>query len=193
MNQIFGEFTEELPPTQEYIVVGFSPGVAGVKHQWRNNGLSADFLADYLMTFFPENRSFSQSQSSAVEIKSAVSYIANELLENAMKLTCNLSLDPIVIQLRVMTDRLIFTTTNSIESQAVESFQAFLAQLIESDPQELYVSLLEKSASDGDRFEDHLGYLTMMTDYGVKLGWKFDRTSTDPEVTLVTTMVKLLI
>jgi hypothetical protein len=193
MSQIFGEFTEDLPPCQEYIVVGFSPGAAGVRHQWRNNGLSADFLADYLMTFFPENCSFSQNHSSAVEIKSAVSYIANELLENAMQFTCNLSVDPIMIQLQVMTDQLIFKTTNSIKSQAIESFQAFLVQLLESDPQELYVSLLEKSARDGDRFESHIGYLTMITDYGVKLGWKFDRSSTDPEMALVTTMVKLFV
>jgi hypothetical protein len=143
------------------------------------------------MTFFPENGSFSLIDTPALEIKSAVSYIANELLENAIKFNCDFSPEPIVIQLQVLTDQLVFTTTNSIDPKTVDSFQAFLTELIDSDPQELYLSTLEKSASNGDRFESHIGYLTMMTDYGVKLGWKFDRSSTDPEVTLVTTMVKL--
>jgi hypothetical protein len=191
MSQIFGDFTEELPASQEYIVVGFSPGTAGLQYRWRNNGLSADFLSDYLMNFFPENGSFSPLNTSAIEIKSAVSYIANELLENAIKFNCDFSPEPIVIQLQVLTDRLIFTTTHSIDPQTVDSFQAFLTESIESDPQELYISTLEKSAISGDRFESHIGYLTMLTDYGVKLGWKFDRGSTDPDVTLLTTMVKL--
>lgn len=193
MSQIFGEFTEELPPNQEYIVVGFSPCAAGVKHRWRTNGLSADFLADYLMTFFPENRSFGGSQMLAVEIKSAVSYIANELLENAMKFTSHQSCDPIVIQMQVMRDRLILLATNSIESQKLASFQAFLTELIAGDPQDLYVSLLEKSVSEGDSFDAHIGYVTMMTDYEVKLGWKFEPVAADPELAMVTTMVKLFL
>ena len=193
MSQIFGDFTEKLPTCQEYIVVGFSPGAAGIEHRWRNNGLSADFLAVYLMTFFPENGSFSSSDTPPLEIKSAVSYIANELLENAIKFNCDFSPEPILIQLQVLPEQLVFTTTNSIDPQTINSFQGFLTELVESDPQELYMSTLEKSAIAGDRFESHIGYLTMMTDYGVKLGWKFDQTSTDPEVTLVTTMVKLLI
>lgn len=193
MSQIFGDFTEELPTSQEYIIVGFSPGTAGLQHRWRNNGLSADFLADYLMTFFPDNDIFSPLKTSALELKSAVSYIANELLENAIKFNSNLSLEPIVIQLQVMPDQLIFTTTNSIEPQTVDSFQTFLTELIESDPQDLYVRTLEKNAIEGEGFESHIGYLTMMTDYDVKLGWKFDRVATDSEVTLVTTMVKLFL
>lgn len=193
MCQIFGEFTQELPPNQEYIVVGFSPSAAGVKHRWRNSGLSADFIADYLMTFFPENQSFSPRKTPAGEIKSAVSYIANELLENAMKFTADLSVDPIVIQLHVMSDRLILTTTCSIEPQLLKSFQSFLAQFFDSDPYEFYVSLLEKSATEGNGFESYLGYLTMMTDYQVKLGWKFEPIATEPELSQVTTMVKLFL
>lgn len=193
MFDIFGEFTEELPPNQEYIVVGFSPSAAGVKHRWRTNGLSADFLADYLMTFFPENHSFCHSHLPAVEIKSAVSYIANELLENAMKFTRDLSCDPIVIQMQVLRDRLIFLTTHRIESQILNSFQAFLLELVAGDPQDLYVSVLEKSAMEGDRFEAQLGYLTMMTDYEVKLGWKFEPVANHPDVAMVTTMVKLFL
>lgn len=193
MSQIFGDFTENSNTSQEYILVGFSPSAAPIEQRWRNNGLSADFLADYLMAFFPENGSFSHINTPANEIKSAVSYIANELLENAMKFNCNRSPEPIVIQLQVLRDRLIFTMTNSIESQKVSPFQTFLEELIAADPQKLYVSMLEKSAIDSDRFESSIGYLTMITDYGVKLGWKFENRSADPDVAMVTTMVKLCI
>ncbi|RMG06741.1 MAG: ATP-binding protein [Cyanobacteria bacterium J055] len=191
MSQIFGDFTEDSNTSQEYIIVGFSPSATPIEQRWRNNGLSADFLADYLKAFFPDNGSFPHINTPSKEIKSAVSYIANELLENAMKFNCNRSPEPIVIQLQVLSDRLIFTTTNSIESQKVSPFQEFLEELMSSDPHDLYVSMLERSALESDRFESHIGYLTMITDYGVKLGWKFENLSADPEVKMVTTMVKL--
>ncbi|MGB3238343.1 MAG: hypothetical protein WBB29_08605 [Geitlerinemataceae cyanobacterium] len=137
----------------------------------------------HVLHIYRKNEIFSPLQTSALELKSAVSCIANELLENAIKFNCSSSLEPIVIQLQVMPDRLIFTTTNSIDPQTVESFQTFLNQLIESDPQELYVSTLGKIALEDDRVESHIGYVTMMTDYGVKLGSKarsqFNRSRSD--------------
>ena len=84
MIQIFGDFIEQ-PPSQEYLIIGFSPSSIPLKQRWRNNGLSADFLADYLTTFFPGNEDDPSTIERQAEIKSAVSYIANELLENAMK------------------------------------------------------------------------------------------------------------
>ena len=83
MAQIFGEFIEKKGERCEYLMIGFSPSSIPIQQRWRNNGLSADFLADYLSTFFPGEDHASTERQAAV--KGAVSYIANELLENAMK------------------------------------------------------------------------------------------------------------
>ncbi|MEN9566801.1 MAG: hypothetical protein RLZZ69_1997, partial [Cyanobacteriota bacterium] len=82
---IFGSFIQNLPPSQEYLILSFSPGSIPLRQRWRNNCLSADFLADYLSTFFLGNDDQQPDSQKQAEVKSAVSYIANELLENAMK------------------------------------------------------------------------------------------------------------
>ena len=67
----------------EYLKIRFSPSPVPLQQRWRNNGLSAAFVADYLSTFFlDQDPAVSACQ---VEIKGAFSYLANELLENAMK------------------------------------------------------------------------------------------------------------
>jgi Uncharacterized protein conserved in bacteria len=134
MIEIFGDFIER-KNSQEYLIVGFSPSSIPLKQRWRNNGLSADFLADYLTTFFPGNQDDSSSLTRQAEIKSAVSYIANELLENAMKFNDENSQYPINIKLQLKKDGLIFSVANSISPLTVGKFQRYIQKLLVSDPQ----------------------------------------------------------
>jgi len=190
MIQTFGDFIE-LPASQEYLIIGFSPSSIPLKQRWRNNGLSADFMADYLATFFPGNEDDTSTIERQAEIKSAVSYIANELLENAMKFNNETSEYPIDIKLQLESDGVIFSVVNSISPQAVDKFQAYIQQLLASDPSELYIQQLEKNAVEESCADSGLGLLTMLTDYTAKIGWKFQIVHQDPEVIAVTTMVQL--
>ncbi|MEG4418428.1 DUF6272 family protein [Microcoleus sp. LAD1_D5] len=192
MTQIFGDFIEQ-PASQEYLIIGFSPSSVPLKQRWRNNGLSADFLADYLTTFFPGNQDEPSTIERQAEIKSAVSYIANELLENAMKFNDETSEYPIDIKLQLDSDGVIFSVANSISPQAVDKFQAYIQELLASEPSELYIQRLEKNAADDNCTDSGLGLLTMLTDYTAKLGWKFQTVHKDPEVIAVTTMVQLTV
>ncbi|HEY9794042.1 MAG TPA: DUF6272 family protein [Leptolyngbyaceae cyanobacterium] len=191
MTQIFGDFIDDLPPSQEYLIVGFSPSSVPLKQRWRNNGLSADFLADYFTTFFPSSQSDRTESDRQAEIKSAVSYIANELLENAIKFNDETSQYPISIHLQLHNDKLVFLTTNSISAEAAEKFQAFIQELMTSDPNELYIHQLEKSAEDESNTISGLGILTMINDYLAEIGWKFETVQKETEVISVTTMVQL--
>lgn len=190
MIQTFGDFIE-LPASQEYLIIGFSPSSIPLKQRWRNNGLSADFMADYLVTFFPGNEDDTSTIDRQAEIKSSVSYIANELLENAMKFNNETSEYPIDIKLQLESDGVIFSVVNSISPQAVDKFQAYIQQLLASEPSELYIQQLEKNAADESCTDCGLGLLTMLTDYTAKIGWKFQTVHQDPEVIAVTTMVQL--
>src|SRR5882724_10413818 len=69
----------------EYLTLAFSPLSVPLRSRWRNNGLSADFLGDYVLTFLPAEGGFKPDSAMQKEIKHAVIFIANELLENAMK------------------------------------------------------------------------------------------------------------
>jgi hypothetical protein len=192
MIKTFGDFIE-LPASQEYLIIGFSPSSIPLKQRWRNNGLSADFMANYLATFFPGNEDDPSTIDRQAEIKSSVSYIANELLENAMKFNNETSEYPIDIKLQLESDGVIFSVVNSISPQAVEKFQAYIQQLLASEPSELYIQQLEKNAVEESCTDSGLGLLTMLTDYSAKIGWKFQTVHKDPEVIAVTTMVQLTI
>jgi hypothetical protein len=193
MDMIFGDFIENLPPSQEYLILSFSPSSIPLQKRWRNNGLSADFLADYLSTFFSCGNEENTSVEKQAEVKSAISYIANELLENGMKYSQETSSSAISIQLHLEHDNIIFQMTNSINDKAIEKFQAYIKELINSDPYEFYIRQLEKNATEENNTESGLGFLTMMNDYGAKLGWKFETSTQESKKSAVTTMVQLKI
>ncbi len=189
MTQLFGDFTEEIiNDCEEYLALGFSPSSMPLKQRWRNNGLSADFMGNYLTTFF----SITDVDKRA-EIKSAVSYIANELLENAMKFNDESFDYPITIKLLLHSDHIIFHLTNSMPFQNVSRFQTYLQELTSSDPLDLYVEQLERNAQDEDGITSGLGLLTMINDYMAKLGWKFEITEQEPKMVIITTLVKILV
>ncbi len=191
MERIFGDFIEDLPGSEEYLIIGFSPGSISLQQRWRNNGLSADFLADYLTTFFPGIDENSNGVKSQAELKNSISYIANELLENAMKYNNNKCNHPISIQLHLKSDRIVLMVTNSVAPQEVEKFQAYLEKLTTSNVEDLLVCQLEKNALEENSHSSGLGYLTIISDYMAKIGWRFRTVQEEPEVVAVSTMVQL--
>ncbi|MEH1830123.1 ATP-binding protein [Nostoc sp. C052] len=192
MMKILGDFNDYLPVSREYLTVVLSPSSVPLQQRWHNNGLSADFMADYFATFFPRNQDTVSKINSKIEVKSVVSFIANELLENSMKFN-NWKTDyPISITLQLHTDSLVFLASNSLTAEAVDDFQAFIQEIIADDPGELLVRQLENNAEDDNHTSSGLGLLTMMSDYLAKIGWKFETVQEDPEIITVTTMVYLM-
>lgn len=191
IKNILGDFIQNLPPSQEYLILSFSPGSIPLRQRWRNNCLSADFLADYLSTFFLKDEHQQVECDKQAEVKSAVSYIANELLENAMKYGIEMSPFPISIQIHLNPDLIIFQLTNSIRCDRASQFQNHIETLLSGDPDELYIAQLEKNALSENSEESGLGLLTMLNDYGAKLGWKFESLAPISDEMSVTTMVQL--
>ena len=116
MANIFGDFVDKDAKDQEYLLIGFSATSIPLQQRWRNNGLSADFLSDYVICFFPGEDTDSAGRREAA--KSAVSYIANELLENAMKFTYAPSEYPVTIGMHLDRDKVRFYVTNSVDPEA---------------------------------------------------------------------------
>lgn len=191
MTEIFGDFVEIPPVSNEFLMIGFSPYSMPLKQRWRNNGLSANFMADYVTTFFPKSEYDPETLSRRNDIKSSVSFIANELLENAMKFSDDTVNQPISIQLYLKTDRLIFVVVNSITPEAVKPFKEFIEKLINSDTETLYIEQIEQNLENDT--QSGLGYLTMINDYFARLGWKFETIQIEPKIVNVTTMVQLAI
>jgi hypothetical protein len=188
MKQIIGDFLENLAPRHEYVFLGFSPDLSQPAQRWRRNGLSADFLGEYAVSCMTAPR---EEHHQAQTLKGAVSYIANELLENASKFHLDQSKQPIRMVLQVFEDKLVFVTANYLTpGPALARYQAFAERLSSSEPSVLYLQQMEENAANPDAGGSGLGYLSMLNDYGAKLGWCFEREDAAEWVT-VTTMVQL--
>jgi len=200
MIKIFGDYDETLSDSQEYLTIMFSPGSVPLQQRWRNNALSADFIADYFATFFSQDAIPALAPAPTTptffykaELQDQVNFIANELLENAMKF-CDRTRDmPITITLRLYPDSIVFQASNSLSPETVEPFQAFIQELLAEDPSVLLLRQLERNAADHHSSDSRLGILTLMSDYQTKVGWKFESLPQAQDSYRVTIMVYLKI
>ena len=194
MAQVYGDFRENLPDNHEYLSIGFSPGSIPIQQRWRNNGISADFIADYLSTFVPINEGSLEMQKKRSEVRGAVSYIANELLENAMKFSDETSKHPIRFGLHLVegsAKTIILLASNSVSVTVLDNFRAFIEEFLSTNVEELYLRQLKKNADDDEGYASGLGLLTMKNDYHAKLGWKVEALEHVPGSAVVTTMVQI--
>ena len=187
MQQIFGDFLEQ-DEDQEHLVIHFSPTSVPLPQRWRNSGLSADFVAEYWSTFLEIGDIFSCDRQQ--EIKGAINYIANELLENGMKFTCQPENHAVRLGLYFYQHEFRFYASNAIDSQEIKKFQEYLRKLSTQDPLDLYIRQIERNAA-GESTGSHLGLLSIINDYQARMAWKFETGIQTPSVTVVTTMVQL--
>lgn len=189
MDQTFGEFIELVAGEGEYLKIGFHPSSISLQQRWRNNGLSADFLADYLSTFFPgEDLASAERQS---QIKDAVGYISNELLENCMKYSYASMHHLVSIEMFLEPGAITLYTNNGIAPGSVAPFQKFIQRMLTEDVDVLYTEQLERNADDESGTASGMGFLTMLSDYGVKIAWKFSKSEAAGEELGLTTMVRM--
>jgi hypothetical protein len=85
ITELFGNFITTFPPENDSLEITFTPSSRPIKQRWKNNRLSANFVADYFTNFLPSDKEYTQGEQRIKNSKSAVSYVANELLENALK------------------------------------------------------------------------------------------------------------
>lgn len=188
MASIYGNFVEAPRDQTEYLKIRFSPTSMPIQKRWRNDGLSADFLADYFTTFFPGDDAAEIERQA--EIKDMVSYVANELLENAMKFSHTPSRYPISLEMYLRQDHIHFYVSNGAASQNIEAFKQLIEQLLVEDSEMLYLEQLMRHAESDSKGSSGIGYLTMLNNYGVELAWKLEPIDEDTEVVKVTTMVQ---
>ena len=171
----------------EYLTLAFSPTNAPLRSRWRNNGLSADFLADYVTTFLPTRDGRPAPESRQNELKHAVTYVANELLENAMKYHQADVETPIRVHMELRSDQITVSVSNGISADQAVRYQAFVQNLQQGDAADLLMRQQEESARSNEASMSCLGLLTMITDYDAQLAWSFDVHPAQSEGMTVTT------
>jgi hypothetical protein len=192
MPQIFGDFVESFPPAQDSLELIFTPSSLPIKKRWRSNRLSANFMADYFSNFLPVDENDPAQKRRIKESKGAVTYVANELLENAIKFNNQATNFKIKFGIYFIEEAdltAVLFATNSVSAERLDKFQKFIQELLCSDPEKLYVQQIEKSAEEENTGVSGLGFLTMINDYSAKIGWKFEIVQKEPKMIAVTTMV----
>jgi hypothetical protein len=190
--QTFGTFRDDIPESQEFLTLNFAPSSTPERQQrWRNYGLSADFLGDYFANFFPGGDVPESTINLKDTIKATVSYIANELLENAVKYSDESVLLPVSITLRLFDQDIVFQVTNYANQAVAQQYQQFVQTLQAADIDELYTQQLEKTAlGEGG---SSMGILTIIQDYAAQGGWRFEQLMENPSISKVTVMMHLVV
>jgi len=186
-NQILGHMAHPSDPC-EYLTLSFSPFSAPIRSRWRNNGVSADFLGDYVITFLPGSGRVASDHN---EIKHAVTYIANELLENAMKYRETGVDIPIGLHMELTSDQITVSATNGAGFEQAQRYRDFVECILGGDAAELLVKQLEQGAANGGSNKSCLGLLTMINDFQVQLGCRFEVHAAYAQTVNVTTSVVL--
>jgi hypothetical protein len=170
--QTFGDFQDESIVSREYLSIVFSPSSIPLRERWRTNRLSANFLADYFSTFFPGEGQPAGMSDPKSELMGIITFIANELLENAMKFSDAASTEAVMLTLQLYPDKLVFLTRNQVDTTIEGDLREFIQTLLASDPAELYIQQIEKQAQDENSHSSGLGILTIINDYAAQVGWQ---------------------
>lgn len=139
-----------------------------MSRNWRRCGLTADFLARYYSYYFPY-REKATDRISRETAENNISYILNELIENTAKYS-DAEIKGVEVRVSLRETDVVFEVSNHVTERRAESFIRLARDLLEGNPEELYVTQLEKNTDSSG-----LGYLTMINDYGVSLGFKVDK------------------
>ncbi len=188
MSIVFGNFVEA-DDSHEYLCLTFFGKSHSLQERWRNNGISADFLADYWVTFFPASDPDLLARQN--EIKGTIAYVANELLENTMKFREVVHQVPVSLKVSLSKQLLRFYVTNTISPLSSLRFQEYIRRVLTHDPIDLYLQQLELNALNEDTSISRLGLLTLLNDYHVELAWKFEALENSSEIMTVTVMATI--
>jgi len=143
---------------------------ADIFQSWRRCSLSADFLARYYSYYFPY-REKATDRISRETAENNISYILNELIENTAKYS-DAADKSVEVAVHLRERDIVFQVTNRVTQKRAEDFVRMAGQLMTGNTEQLYLSQLEKEADSSG-----LGYLTMINDYGVTLGFKVEKTA----------------
>ena len=136
--------------------------------QWAHCDMTANALAAYFGPFLPADHK--GLQVSRDELTFSVSYVVNELLENAHKFGSG---GAVKIRAVMTGSDLLLWACNSAAPESSRNLESVVSGLLDGDPQQLLLERIEHNALNPDNTASGLGYLTMMSDYGVRFGWAF--------------------
>lgn len=191
-SETFGHFVEA-EDEHPHLTMVLSSCMLARHDCWHSNNLSANFLGNYWESLFPVRPGSGLYRRK--KIREMVSYIANELLENAVKYGYSAppSGQALTIETCLFPGVLRFYVSHRIDPQSVAAFQEYIQILLTKNPERLYFRQMEQNADEYTHTVSRLGLLSILHDYHAQLAWKFDTEGHRADVITVTTMVQVAV
>lgn len=136
---------------------------------WARRWSYAGRLADYVSAYFRADLSSVGSDQSA-EAAAFLNYAVNEMIENAVKFGRGQEIE---LRAKLLREHLQVTVTSRAEPEAAQRYRQVVQEIAAGDPLMLLMERVERNAIEGPSAGSGLGLLSIMTDYGASLGWRF--------------------
>ena len=162
MNQTFGDTTRNNGSGAFSMRIVISDGPLGVS--WKHASETCEFLGDvFALQHAKGGADYNDARHSII-------YLVNELLENAIKFRVPGS---IRVDCSLKGGNFELTVSNDAAPEVAKRFQSLIEEITSRDPGELLIERIEAKAADESSSGSGLGLLTLMNDYGARLGWDF--------------------
>ena len=171
----FGETRFSNGPGAFAMRVVISDGPLGVS--WQHASETCEFLGDVFAL------RHAKAGADYTDARHSIIYLANEWLENAIKFRVP---GAIHVNCSLEDGNFEITVSNDTAPDVAGRFQTLIEELISRDPGELLIERIEANAADENSSGSGLGLLTLMNDYGARLGWDFRSAPSGSAVTLST-------
>lgn len=165
--QIFGTWEALTAVSPNYAAMNLQ--ATHLANHWRRNSLSSDYWANFAALQIPET--VPSGWLRRVDVAYVLSYLLNELFENCAKFSAGPE-QAVHYQAWFEDERMVFQFTNHITPAGERPFIDLIQELLTGDPDELYFQKLEENAEQ-DLGGSGLGYLTLIKDYGIQFGFRF--------------------
>lgn len=171
----FGSIERQNGPAAFTMRVIISDGPLAVS--WQHASETCEFIGDVFAL------RHAKAGADYTDARHSIIYLVNELLENAIKfrvpgaICVDCSLDGTNFEL---------TVRNETTPDVADRFQKLIEEIISRDPGELLIERIEANAADETSSGSGLGLLTLMNDYGARLGWDFRSSTSGTAVALST-------
>lgn len=133
--------------------------------RWAHCSAAADFLAELFGGLVQ------RAGLDAHDARHSIAYMANELLENAVKFRAP---GDVLLEATLNGSTFALWLSNLVTEETSSGFQTLLAELVAGDPGDLLIAQIEANAADESGAGSGLGILTLMNDYGVSMSWSFE-------------------
>jgi hypothetical protein len=173
--EILGSFRErqaETPASE----AALNLDSADMLQHWRRVSLSSDFLAKYYSFYFPY-REKAKGRISRETAENSISFVLNELIENTAKYS-NPAETAVQVRVLLLERAILLEVSNSVSEAQADEFMASMREVLSGNAEELYLAKLESNLLK-PKGDSGLGFLTLINDYKIGLGFRFEKTGGD--------------